>query len=293
MKIDKKKFPILGCLTNNILTDKFQNFIDTQTTDELAQRDILKSVEFFKEKKLQINYISKTIHDKLIDNNNFIKAKSLLKNSPTSVGLILLPTTIYPDFSNVPKYIDIDNNDYPINAILYSWRSVNEHDKITGDYEAEDPWDDKDRMLLILPIFDDGTTQGTKFNEMINSNETYGWDYSLQEDRAWYGKIHDYVMSFILFYNYTETETHIIHGTGSGKFRRLKIKDEKFINDTTNNVEIIDVNYFTKIIRTGEFEVNGHFKVQHFGIGNNEAKIIYIDDYKKKGYTRNAKIDNK
>lgn len=293
MKIDKKKFPILGCLINNILNDKFQNFIDTQTTDESAQRDILKSVEFFKDKNLQINYISKTIHDKLIDTNNFIKAKSLLKNSPSTVGLILLPKTIYPDFSNVPKYIDIDNNDYPINAILYSWRSVNEHDKITGNYDAEDPWDDEDRELLILPIFDNGTTQGTNFYEMRNPHEIYGSVYSEQEGRAWYGKIHDYVMSFILFYNYTETETHIIHGTGSGQSRRLKLQDEKFINETNNNVEIIDVNYFTKLIRTGEFGVNGHFKVQHFGIGNNEAKIIYIDNYKKNSYTRNAKINNK
>lgn len=292
MKINKKKFPLLGCLTDNILTDKFQNFIDTQTTDELAQRDILKSVEFFKEKKLQINYISKTIHDKLIDTNNFIKAKSLLKNSPTTVGLILLPTTIYPDFSNVPIHIEIDSDDYPINAILYSWCSVNEHDKITGNYDEEDPWNEEDRELLILPIFNNGTTQGAHFLEMLNSHEIYGWDYN-EQGRAWYGKIHDYVMSFILFYNYTETETHIIHGTGSGQSRRLKLKEEKFINDTNNNVEIIDVNYFTKLIRTGEFEVNGHFKVQHFGVGNNDAKIIYIDNYKKKGYTRNAKIENK
>ena len=49
--------------------------------------------------------------------------------------------------------------------------------------------------------------------------------------------------------------------------------------------------YFTKLIRTGEFGVSGHFKVQHFGVGNNEAKIIYVDNYKKGGYTRGAKID--
>ncbi len=42
MKIDKKRFPILGSLENNILTNKFQDFIDIQTTERDAQLDILK-----------------------------------------------------------------------------------------------------------------------------------------------------------------------------------------------------------------------------------------------------------
>lgn len=292
MKIDEKRFPILGCVENNILTPKIKEFVDRQVTDKSEQADILKSVNFFKDKKLQINYISNTIHEKLIDTSNFLKAKSLLKNSPKTVGLILLPTTIYPDFTNVPEYVDVNSEDYPINAILYSWLSMNEHDKLANSFDEEDPWEnDEDRELLILPIFNDGTTQGTKFYEMTNPDEIYGWEYSESEGRAWYGKIHDYVMSFILFYNYTETETHIINGTDTGKARRLKLNDEKFLNETNNNIEIIDVTYFTKLIRTGEFGVSGHFKVQHFGIRNSEAKIIYVEDYKKGGYTRGAKID--
>ncbi len=100
-------------------------------------------------------------------------------------------------------------------------------------------------------------------------------------------------MSFILFYNFTETEPHIVHGMETGKSRRLKLNDEKFLNETKNDIEIIDITYFTRLIRTGEFGVSGHFRVQYFGTGNNEAKIIFIDSYKKNGYSRGAKIDNK
>ncbi len=100
-------------------------------------------------------------------------------------------------------------------------------------------------------------------------------------------------MSFILFYNYTETETKIIHGIDSGEQRRVKLNGEKFINSSKNDIEIIDSSYFTKIIRTGEFGVSGHFRVQRHGIENSEAKIIFIDGYKKSGYTRNAKIEKK
>lgn len=293
MKLTEDKFPILGCVRNNILTDKIKEFVDKQVSDKKEQKEILDSAEIFKNKKLQINYISNSIHQKLLDTSNFIKAKSLLKKSPPTFGLLLLPETVYPNFTNVPEYVEVDSNEYPINAILYSWLSINEHDKITGDYDPEDPWDNEDdRQLLILPIYDDGTTQGTRQFEMVNNDEIYGWEYSDNECRAWYGKIHDYVMSFILFYNYTETETRILHGIDSGKQRRAKLNDEKFLNSSPNDIEIIDSSYFTKIIRTGEFGVNGHFRVQHYGQGNSQSKIIFVDNYKKSGYTRGEKREN-
>jgi hypothetical protein len=100
----------------------------------------------------------------------------------------------------------------------------------------------------------------------------------------------DYIYSFLLFYNFTETDNKIIHGIDTEKQRRIKIDDKKYINQSKNNIEIIDTTYFTKIIRTGEFGVSGHFRVQHYGENNSDAKIIYIDHYKKEGYTRESKI---
>lgn len=324
MKLTENKFPILGCIEKNILSEKIQTLVDNQTLDKSEQEDMLSSFPFFVNKKIQINYISKSIHEKLIDTSNFIKAKRLLKGSPTTVGLLLLPSTIYPDFTNVPDYVEAEAKDYPINAILYSWLSMDEHDKISNEFtikdlkrkisegqtppagadwngllkqlenEEQEEWgNDEDRELLIIPIFNDGTTQATdKFN-LGSNDEIYGWDYSEQEGRNWYGNIHDYVMSFILFYNYTETETKILHSIDSGEQKKAKINGEKFLNNSKNEIEIIDSTYFTKIIRTGEFGVNGHFRVQRHGIENSETKIVYIEEYKKNGYTRNAKITNK
>jgi hypothetical protein len=323
MKLTEEKIPILSCIENNILSDKFQEFIDRQIPEKENQNEIKSSLPFFINKRLQINYISKSIHERLIDTSNFIKAKKLLKNSPTTVGLLLLPETIYPDFSNVPDYVQVDNKDFPINAILYSWLSMDEHDRISNkqtleelkeriksgekppqgaDWESlineleegNEEWgNNEDRELLILPIYNNRTSQATKQYELINNDEIYGWDYSEQEGRSWYGKIHDYVMSFILFYNFTETETKIIHGIESGEKRRVKLNGEKFINSSKNDIEIIDSTYFTKIIRTGEFGVRGHFRVQKYGAGNSKTKIIFIEEYKKSGYTRGAKIDKK
>lgn len=322
MKIDEKKFPILGCLKNNKITEKIYEMLANSDYEDKAENDIKMSIEFFKDKNLQINYISSTIHEKLSDTNNFLKAKSLLSKSPEITGLLLLPETIYPDFKNVPDYVEIDQKDYPINAILYSWLSSKNHDIISDKTNLEDlrrriklgekqpqgaNWkslmesleseekdgNDNDRTLIIIPIHIDRITQATKQYELISVDEIYGTEYSDREGRAWYGKIHDYVMSFLLFYNYTESETHIVHGMETGKPRRLKLNDEKFLNETKNNIEIIDITYFTRLIRTGEFGVSGHFRVQYFGTGNSDAKIIFIDSYKKNGYTRGAKIENK
>lgn len=322
MKIDDRKLPILSCITNNKLTERVFEVLDNSGYDEKGINGIKLSFDFFLNKHLQINYISSTIHEKLADTSNFIKAKSLLRNSPETTGLLLLPQTFLPDFSNVPEYAQADPRDYPIDAVFYSWLSANTHDRISNKIqlenlqqrikagekpppgadwsglmkslqEEEDEWDANGRTLIIIPIHKDRITQATEQYHMKGYDTEYGWDYSEKEGRDWYGKIHDYVMSFILFYNFTEAETHVVYGVDTGQLRRLKLNDEKFLNETPNNIEIIDVTYFTKLIRTGEFSVTGHFKVQHFGANNSEAKIIFIDSYKKSGYTRGAKIDKK
>ena len=132
MQINERKFPILGSIENNKLTDKVFNMLDNSGFDDKVAGEIGQGFDFFWGKNLQINYISSTIHEKIAQINNFIKAKSLLKNSPETIGLLLLPETILPNFSNVPDYIQVDPKDYPVNAILYSWLSSNNHDKISN-----------------------------------------------------------------------------------------------------------------------------------------------------------------
>jgi len=243
MKINERKLPILRCTENNKLTDNFLDMLDNSGYDEEGILDIKLSFDFFKNKTLQINYISTTIHKKLSDTKNFLMAKSLLFNSPEVTGLLILPETILPDFSNVPVYAQTDPIDYPIDAILYSWLSYHNHDKISNkrqhenlkqrlregekppigaDWNAlmksleneEDIWDEEDnnRSLLIIPIHNERITQATNQYHLISNNEIYGCEYSEQEGRAWYGKIHDYVMSFLLFYNFTDAEIHLADG---------------------------------------------------------------------------------
>ncbi|MGV8134974.1 MAG: hypothetical protein AB2L20_07150 [Mangrovibacterium sp.] len=245
MKITEDKFPILGCVKNNILTEKISEFVDRQVSDKNVKKEILDSVKYFKNKKLQVNYITNPIHEIFLDTSKFIKAKELLKNSPPTVGLLLLPSTVFPDFTYVPDYVKVDREDYPINAILYSWQNINEHDKISGDSDPEDPWDENNRELLILPIYNAGTTQATKQLYMFSEDELYGVKPSEDETRFWYGNIHDYVMSFILFYNYTEPKIKILYGADNGKQKRITMNNGKFLNLSENAIGMFDSSNFT------------------------------------------------
>ncbi|NJO87796.1 MAG: hypothetical protein HC831_01695 [Chloroflexia bacterium] len=210
MKIDEIKFPVLGCVENNKLTDKVFDMLNNSGYDEEGISDIKQSFDFFFGRSLQINYLSTKIHEKITDTSNFRMAKSLLSNSPEITGLLLLPETILPDFSNVPDYAEADPKDYPINAILYSWLSANKHDNISNrtqlenlqhrikagetpppgaDWdsammslqESEDEWDEEKRTLIIIPIDKNRITQGTSQNHWSGPLliEQFKFDYCI------------------------------------------------------------------------------------------------------------------
>ena len=149
-----KAFPILDSIENNVLTNNIFNVLYNSgyTNDGIA--DIKKSFPVFLNTPLKIDYISQELHDLLLKTSNFFKARVMLQNSDELTGLLLLPDTIYSDFSNVPDYVDVDTTDYPINTILYAWSSFDNLDKRLGIFDEE--WGDdsdcargKQKILMI------------------------------------------------------------------------------------------------------------------------------------------------
>lgn len=103
-------------------------------------------------------------------------------------------------------------------------------------------------------------------------------------DLAWW--VAD-LMLMKTFMQYAEVETKIVPAK-----RKENHVGVKYVNETNNNVEIMDSTYFTTISRTEGFGVRGHFRFQPFGIGLKEKRLIWISDFEKKGYHRKAKILN-
>lgn len=131
-------YPILRYIDENEVTSGIYRMLDDSGYDGKSILDIEKSFKFFAGRKMDINHISPDILSALEKTPKFIRDRTLLENTRERTGLLLLPGTILPDFSNVPTYAGADPQDYPIDAILYSWLSYKNHDIIAGTFEPED-----------------------------------------------------------------------------------------------------------------------------------------------------------
>ncbi|WP_347839972.1 hypothetical protein [uncultured Draconibacterium sp.] len=303
MKITEIKYPILKNISENIL----QNPNNIISVDEwnLMRQDIQEELKFYKNEELNISYITRPIHEKLLEKKNFIKAKDLLKNVPETKGYIILPEKFKP--LRVKDNVDNNLEDFEYDSVLFSFVNQYSYDLLkhgevdeiaTVNLEELDEEEKIERenylsgrWLTILPI-QNGKIKYCLRDSNVSVDEEFCTVHGHESYDA-YANILDYVFSYLIFYNFTETDNKIIFGTDSGKQRRIKIENEKFLNETKNEIEIIDTNYFTRIIRTGEFGVSGHFRLQRHGPENSLTKLIYINEFKKNGYTREAKQDLK
>lgn len=94
------------------------------------------------------------------------------------------------------------------------------------------------------------------------------------------------ILGLILFLKYCDLETKEIK---AGK-KDIHI-GTKYVNETKNNIQILDSTWFTTIVRSEGFHVRGHFRWQPYP-SKGEKQLIWIADYDKDGYTRKAKILN-
>jgi len=66
-------------------------------------------------------------------------------------------------------------------------------------------------------------------------------------------------------------------------------KEGKIYNDSNKNFIIVDSTWNKIIIRTEKFGVSGHLRLQPIGKNRNDRKLIYISEYLKNGYTKQAR----
>lgn len=97
------------------------------------------------------------------------------------------------------------------------------------------------------------------------------------------------ILGLILFMKYCDLEIKLV---APGK-KTAHAKD-KYVNDTSHPIAILDSTWFTTIVRSEGFmvgeETGGFFRMQHFGATGSQKKLIWIAPYQKYGYTRKAKI---
>lgn len=93
-----------------------------------------------------------------------------------------------------------------------------------------------------------------------------------------------FLVTFICFIKHVELQTKII--PAKRKDTHIGVK---YVNETNNNIEVLDSTWFTNIVRSEGFAVRGHFRFQAMGKNHSERKLIWIADFEKEGYERKAK----
>jgi len=97
------------------------------------------------------------------------------------------------------------------------------------------------------------------------------------------------IYKLLCFFYFSDNEMIIVepgrkHGT---------TKTGKLINTFPDiPVTIVNSNWNVTSIRTEGFDVSAHFRLQPFGKGLKETKMIFIEPFKKKGYMRKATNTN-
>lgn len=59
-------------------------------------------------------------------------------------------------------------------------------------------------------------------------------------------------------------------------------------NETKYKFHQVDSLWNVKSISVGEFKVRGHFRLQKYGVGNTQVKLIFIDEFLKTKYERKS-----
>lgn len=95
------------------------------------------------------------------------------------------------------------------------------------------------------------------------------------------------LLGLLAFLRYCEVETKTIKSN-----RKDYHVGIKYVNETKNNIEVLDSTWFTTIVKSEGFAVRGHFRMQPYGPGMSLRRLQWIPAFEKEGYTRTAKVLN-
>lgn len=124
---------------------------------------------------------------------------------------------------------------------------------------------------------------GVDYNSFrINTKD--GW-LSFPKDNPFQNKNFQNFLKYLIFLEFSTLETVCLKPSQKNHVSR---KIGKVVNESSNDVVIVDSTWNT-IIKVGSFNVSGHLRLQCCGVGKQGRKLIYIEEYAKKGYCRRSK----
>ena len=257
MKIDYKNYPILEKLEKELLgTIPFYEVdmavLNTEIVPFFVKEWKLNAKEFKKE----INVISKSFREASL------KAKEKLSELIIDIStndlsdILIKGTYIIGDFVHIINITHIKGSeDY--NTLFYTF--------------------DRTGIPILMCNFNSD-------NFMVWGSR--GYFKNENELSLAYKSTIGEIIIFSMFKKYAEVETKILRP--HQKPREISCL---YRNNTKMNLTFLDSKWFTTLVKSDAFKVNGHFRLQPCKIDDEwTKKIIWISDFMKSGYTSHAKI---
>jgi len=97
-------------------------------------------------------------------------------------------------------------------------------------------------------------------------------------------QIEEFVYKFLCFFYLTDNDEEIVK---AGKTVGTK-KTGKILNDFKFPLTVVTSKWNTTVIRTEQFGVRGHFRLQPCGKARQDYELIFIEPFVKHGYIRKA-----
>lgn len=236
--------------------DKGNKQLKKQINDIMNLDDVPLSIRIITEPFL------KAMKDAMPNFTKDIKIWTSLGDNVQYSGVLFLSEVIYYRFVKRPEA-----NDYDIfiavfdkmTTLLYFYRQVSGH-----------------KAHFYISVL-----QIARMKQLISHLREASEEEIRSTINAYYYRI---VVLFELFRKYGQVEMKVLQPKMKADLFKCK-----YHNQSDYTFEIMDSTWFTTLVKSDEFKVRGHFRLQPHGEGFKDRKLIWIKDFKKEGYTRRAK----
>ena len=160
---------------------------------------------------------------------------------------------------------------------------------ITNDIKK----DTENQKTTFLMFNKDGCPIALYEDDFEQETPTFAWISNLikvnKDEVSIKQWIFNHISSLIvvnMFKTYAEVETKFV-------LSKSKEKDSlgRCLNETNLNLTYLDSKWFTNLVKSQAFTVNGHFRLQPKKINGEWSKeLTWIEAYEKQGYTSKARI---
>ena len=245
----------------------------------------LGKLDFYKENQLwvftnsgELNKIFAKYLNKFNSNIDFITtpfAEALSKNITKLIGIFdYLPRNNESDILAKDMFNAIGIEELS-GTIIYDNTTILYHITKT-DVVVFQFYHDKKTDLFVLELYADNFTEIDCLFQPAFKDEVIN-EKTVRE-------ITGCAVNTLLFKKFAEVETKYLPPN-----KKTKDINCKYVNDTKIGVTILDSKWFTTLVKSDEFTVHGHFRLQPCGKEMKDRKLIWINDFVKSGYTAPAR----